>query len=75
MFFCLIVLPNLNYDDSDTDLKPEERRPGATCDELEKGALLVLAEVLHHGPEGGDGGVGQLVTPGVVGVGLQSFRR
>ena len=61
-------LISIRYDD--TDLKPEERRARAACDELEEGALLILAELLHHGPEGGDGGVGQLVTPGVVGVGL-----
>ena len=56
-----------------TDLKPQERRPRAAGDKLEEGTLLLLAEVRHHGPERGDGWVGQLITPGVVGVGLQRY--
>ena len=56
-FFSLLVV------NDETNLKPEERRPRAACDKLEEGALLVLTELLHHGPEGGNGGVGQLVTP------------
>ena len=58
-----------------TDLKPQERRPRAAGDKLEEGTLLLLAEVRHHGPERGDGRVGQLITPGVVGVGLERYDR
>ena len=58
-----------------TDLKPKERRPRAAGDKLEEGTLLLLAEVRHHGPERSDGRVGQLITPRVVGVGLQIYDR
>ena len=58
-----------------TNLKPKERRPRAAGDKLEEGTLLLLAEVRHHGPERGDGRVGQLIAPGVVGVGLQIYDR
>ena len=58
-----------------TDLKPQERRPRAAGDKLEESTLLLLAEVRHHGPERGDGRVSQLITPGVVGVGLQIYDR
>ena len=50
--------------------EPQEWWLGTAGDKLQQRPLLFLTESLHHLPEGGYGGVGQLVAPGVLGVSL-----
>lgn len=41
-----------DQDSAETDPESQERRPGAAGDKLEELPLLVIGELLHHGPEG-----------------------